>query len=251
MIKAVLFDMDDTLLSINLTAFIASYLSRKARLLAEVASKPVASMGVPLAAAYLAIASDSRRDSLTNEELFDEVMLARTGIPLDDPAIADAVRCFDVDVTPTLNSSLVRATPRPGGLESIERARSMGLMVALATNPTFSEECVRARMAWAGVDDVPFARVSHMGNSTRLKPAARYYEEFCAGLEITCDECLMVGNDAARDLPRPACGMATAYVGHGWPRRAYWRGDMTRLARDLPFIVDQLDHVSAPDNVTS
>ena len=71
MIKAVLFDMDDTLLSINLTAFIASYLSRKARLLAEVASKPVASMGVPLAAAYLAIASDSRRDSLTNEELLD------------------------------------------------------------------------------------------------------------------------------------------------------------------------------------
>ncbi|MDD2588927.1 MAG: HAD family hydrolase, partial [Atopobiaceae bacterium] len=77
--------------------------------------------------------------------------------------------------------------------------------------------------------------------STRVKPFARYYQEFAGAMGLTCDECLMVGNDASRDFPRPDCGLATAYVGHGWPKRAVWRGDPERLARDLPFLVDDLN----------
>ncbi|MCI1665595.1 MAG: HAD family hydrolase [Atopobiaceae bacterium] len=241
MIKAVLFDMDDTLLSINLTAFIASYVSRKARLLAEVSSSSVVSMGMPFARSYLAISSDSRQDSLTNEQLFNETFLTETGIPLDDPVIADAVDCFDAEVTPTLNGRTVHAVPRRGGRKAVEAARKLGLTVALATNPSFSEACVRARMGWADVEDVPFARISHMANSTRMKPDARYYEEFVSALGLSCEECLMVGNDATRDFPRPDCGLVTAYVGHARPKRAIWRGDMERLSRDLPFLIDRLD----------
>ena len=117
----------------------------------------------------------------------------------------------------------------------------MGLTVALATNPTLTMDVDRVRMRWAGVDDIDFALVSHIANSTRTKPCARYYQEFAAQLGLAPQECLMVGNDAARDFPRPDIGMSTAYVGHGWPRKAVFRGPIEALGARLPEIVDLLD----------
>ena len=129
----------------------------------------------------------------------------------------------------------------PGGLDAIERAGELGLSVALATNPSFSADCIHARMGWAGIEGAPFLRVSHSGNSTRLKPKARYYEEFVSAIGLAPSECLMVGNDARRDFPRPDIGMRTAYVGHTHPRRAVWCGRMSELADALPAIVDELN----------
>ena len=96
-------------------------------------------------------------------------------------------------------------------------------------------------MGWAGIEDAPFLRVSHSGNSTRLKPKARYYEEFVSAIGLAPSECLMVGNDARRDFPRPDIGMRTAYVGHACPRRAVWCGRMSELADALPAIIDELN----------
>ena len=94
-------------------------------------------------------------------------------------------------------------------------------------------------MRWARIDDAPFERVSHLCNSTRLKPASRYYEEFVSALGLHPQECLMVGNDAKRDFPRPDIGISTIYVGHARPKRAIWSGRMSELAAALPAIVDR------------
>ena len=60
-------------------------------------------------------------------------------------------------------------------------------------------------------------------------------------LGLTCDECLMVGNDSRRDFPHPDCGLRTIYVGHAWPRRAVWHGPTSRLARELPNVIRRFD----------
>lgn len=159
-------------------------------------------------------------------------------MPLDEPAILDALRFYERELLPRRAGGFVQARPMPGGLAAIERVGELGLRCALATNPSFSEACIRVRMGWADLDGVPFGRVSHMGNSTRLKPSARYYEEFVGALGLAPDECLMVGNDARRDFPRPDIGMRTIYVGHARPRRAIWSGRMSELAGALPAIVD-------------
>ncbi|MCH3968725.1 MAG: HAD family hydrolase [Atopobiaceae bacterium] len=241
MIKAVLFDMDDTLLSINLTAFVAVHAAKLTSMLSRISRTSAAPLGIAYTRAYLAISAEGRTDSLTNDELFCQTFQRLTHIPLDDPAIADALDTFERTVTPRLSGGPVQARPRPGARKAVTSALDLGLDVALATNPSFSASCVRTRMEWADVADIDFVRVSSMENSTRVKPFARYYQEFAGAMGLTCDECLMVGNDASRDFPRPDCGLATAYVGHGWPKRAVWRGDPERLARDLPFLVDDLN----------
>ena len=243
MIKAVLFDMDDTLLDINLTAFMTAYIADVSRILSQISGTPTLAFGGAWARAYLAIASEARPDGLTNLELFSATIERLTGVPMADPAITDAISYYEQNVLPRRRGGIVSAHPKEGGIAAIERARSMGLAVALATNPSFSEACIRTRMGWAHISDMPFARVSHMGNSTRLKPRARYYEEFVSSLGLAPEECLMVGNDAKRDFPRPDIGMPTAYVGHARPGRAAWSGPMSELADALPALVDRLNVV--------
>ena len=239
MIQAVLFDMDDTLLDINLTAFMTGYVADVSRILAEITGRSALGFGIPYARAYLALERDDRADGLTNSELFARTFLRLTGVPIDEPTIVDAIRFYESDILPSRGGGLTAARPMPGGLEALDAVSDLGLSCALATNPSFSEACIRTRMGWAGIADAPFLRVSHMGNSTRLKPTARYYEEFLGAIGLHPEECLMVGNDAKRDFPRPDIGLRTIYVGHARPRRAIWSGRMSELASALPAIVDR------------
>ena len=243
MIKAVLYDLDDTLLNINLTAFVARYLSGEEKLLSKISGIPFPTTMHAITRAYLAVDSQERTDDLTNRQLFDEIVLSHTGIPLSDPAIADAIECYEKTEIPLMRDGLVQARPRAGVREALEATKSLGLISALATNPLFSLATDEVRMVWAGVTDDDFAAISTLDNSKRSKPSARYYEEFCASIGCAPDECLMVGNDARRDFPHPDIGLPTAYVGHAWPKRAMFRGDLLSFAEALPGIVAYLDAV--------
>ena len=242
-IKAVLFDMDDTLLSVNLTAFMARYVSDMSALLGEVASMNPARVAWAMGKGYLAMSDGNRMDSDTNEAVYADCVRRLTRIPVDDPVIADAISYYDREVLPGKNDRLIRAVPQPGAHECVGRVREMGLAAALATNPVFTRDCIATRLRWAGFAMGDFDLVTHMGNSTRLKPQARYYQQTIAALGLVPEECLMVGNDARRDFPRPDIGLATAYVGHGRPGRAVWRGPLAKLAEDIPAVIDRLNTV--------
>ena len=245
MIKAVLFDLDDTLLRLNLTAFIARYVAGASRLLGQAARTSPAALAVPFMRGLLAIDAQDRRDSLTNEQLFNQTFFSACGIPLDDPAIHDLVDYYEREIVPGFAGGVVGARPVEGAREAVDATWSAGLVCALATNPTFSLACDRARMEWAGVHPDDFALVSTYSNSTRCKPSVRYYQEFANQLGVRLEECLMVGNDARRDIVSRDCALRTAYVGHGRPRGAVWRGPLSELARQLPQIVARLDEESA------
>lgn len=245
MIRAVLFDLDDTLLRLNLMAFIARYVAGASRLLASAARVSPLSLAAPFAGSFLAIDAQDRADSLTNEQLFNQTFFSACGIPLDDPAIADLMECYEREVVPGYAGGVVSARPVEGAREAVDAVWDAGLICALATNPTFSLACDRARMGWAGVSEDDFALVSTLANSSRCKPCAQYYQEFANQLGVRLEECLMVGNDATRDFARPECGLRTAYVGHGRPGRAVWRGPMAELARQLPELVARLNEQGA------
>lgn len=241
MIKAVLFDLDDTLLDINLSAFMARYLSGRCRLLAYATQTPLPKVVWAQGRSYLDVDRGDRQDALTNEQFMAARMAELCGIPLGEPALADALSFFDAIYIERLRGGLVQARPRAGARRTIEIAQSLGLAVALATQPVFSLETDLVRMRWAEVDDIDFRLVSHAGNSTRTKPNAHYYQEFCCTLGLTPQECLMVGNDAGRDFARPDCGLRTAYVGHGLPGKGVFRGSIRELGDHLPELVAKLN----------
>ena len=63
MIKAILFDLDDTLLSINLAAFMARYTADLSDMLARIGRVSSPRAATALAAAYLAMQNDARDDT--------------------------------------------------------------------------------------------------------------------------------------------------------------------------------------------
>ena len=246
MLKAIVFDMDDTLLSINLSAFCWVFLRDEVNLLASIARRSPLGLFTPFSGAYLAMFDAKRTDDLTNRAYFDAEIERRCGVPLADPVIADAFTCYEQTVLPTRNDRLVNARPREGGREAVEKALDRGYRVALLTNPSFSEACIRTRMAWGGLTDLPFELVTTMENSTRCKPDARYYRESLGALGLDPSETLMVGNDPKRDFVE-GLGLATAYVGAGVQDRALWNGSMREFADNLDAVAELFERRAEED----
>lgn len=241
MLKAVAFDMDDTLLSINLNAFIAVWAKDESSLLAQVGRKNPLSMFAAFTAAMLELNGGVRAedDTRTNREAFDEAIERRSGVVLADPVIADVLTYYEREILPGKNDNILAARPREGAAEALECVLSRGLRVALLTNPSFSRTCIDCRMGWANLLDVPFELVTSMENSTRCKPDAGYYTEALGTLGLRPDEVLMVGNDARRDFPAPDIGLQTAFVGNGHPVRATWSGSMADFAASFSEIEER------------
>lgn len=239
MLKAVVFDMDDTLLDINLGAFVAVLAKDESNLLADIGRKNPLSMFAAYTAAMLEMNRAERDNTCTNRELFDSIIERRGGVALRDPVIADALAFYEREILPSRNDGIISARPMPGARETLEAVRERGLRCALLTNPCFSAECIECRMGWAGIRDVPFELVTTMENTRRAKPNATYYQDALDELGLAPHEVLMVGNDPRRDFPTPDIGLATAYVGRGTPVRARWCGPIADLSRDLDRLIEQ------------
>lgn len=101
-----------------------------------------------------------------------------------------------------------------GAREALLEARALGYRLVLATNPMFPRACVELRLAWGGLADIGFAHITHSENMTRCKPAPAYYEELLEQLGVGPERCIMVGNDARKDLPAHEVGIPTYFVDH-------------------------------------
>lgn len=240
MLKAIAFDMDGTLLDINLGAFIAVLAKDEANLLADIGRRNPLSMFAAYTAALLEVNRAERGNACTNRELFCDIIERRGGVVLSDPVIADAVAYFEREILPSRNDAVIAARPMPGAHEAIEAALDRGLRIALLTNPCFGAECIGCRMGWAGILDAPFELVTSMENTRRAKPSAVYYQDALDELGLAPHEVLMVGNDPRRDFPTPDIGLATAYVGRGTPVRASWCGKLADLAGDLDRLIERI-----------
>ena len=97
------------------------------------------------------------------------------------------------------------AAVMPAAYSLVKALLEQNLSVAIATNPIYPESAILKRMAWAGLSDFQndFALISHSGNMRFSKPHPAYYAELAARIGIEPDETLMVGDSETHDI-RPA-----------------------------------------------
>jgi FMN phosphatase YigB (HAD superfamily) len=221
----ILFDLDGTLLDIDLGRFIPTYFSALARAAGDRYE------GVDLIAGISASTEAMTRPhpGATNRDAFYADFISRTGIDLAKDR--HFFERFYEEVFPTLRHD---ARPRDGARRAVETARGLGLRVAIATNPIFPAAAVRHRLTWAGLSEDDVDVVTTYENMHACKPAPAYFRETAAMLDVEASDCLMVGDDRYLDLPAADVGMRTFYVGTHPDAQADWWGDLDGLSELMP-----------------
>ncbi len=232
--------MDETLLSINLNAFILRYFKDVSSMLADIGRRSRGGTMARLGTILVDLNANRRSgtDNRTNLEFYRTEVERRCGICLSDPIIYEAFTYYDREVLPHKNDDVINAHAMPGAPPRFRPYRTQGCAARSSPTPAFPQGAIECRMGWGDLADAPFELVTHMGNTTRCKPDATYYLEQLQVMGLEPHEVLMVGNDPKRDFPSPACGIQTAYVGQGKPGRATWRGTMEDFARDFNAVVE-------------
>ena len=102
------------------------------------------------------------------------------------------------------------AVDLPDGLHPVmDRLRATGLKLVIASNPIFPVIAQEKRVRWGRLDTAWFDLFTHIENMRFVKPMADYYHQTCELIGEIPAECLMVGNDPVNDMAAALAGMKT------------------------------------------
>ena len=199
MITTVFFDLDGTLLPMDLDEFQQAYMGGLAKKMAPHGYDPkVLLKGISLGI----VAMVGNTSDRTNEEVFWEAFSGCCGRDgqLDTPIFMDYYHNEFQQLKALCGFDAAAA-------ETVAELKDRGLRLVLATNPLFPAIATQSRAKWAGLDPNVFEIVTTYENSCRCKPNPDYYRELLGKLGLKAEECLMVGNDADEDMVAEEVGM--------------------------------------------
>ena len=204
MIKAVLFDLDGTMLPMDQEHFTKGYFKGLAKAMYPLreAEKLISSVW---AGTKAMIQNDGKQ---TNETVFWNTYAGIYG----EEARADEPRFAEFYGGPFNSfSSLCGKDPAAGPL--VHDLHEAGYKLAAATNPVFPMVAQKFRLGWAGVDEEDFTWVTSYENSSFCKPNPAYYRSVLEKVGAAPEEALMVGNDISEDMePAAGIGMQTFLI---------------------------------------
>jgi FMN phosphatase YigB (HAD superfamily) len=208
MLKAILFDLDGTLIHDSMDTFLPPYFRALTKKVAHLV--PPDKFIAQLTASTRAMVA--RTDlSLTMEEAFAADFFSKLGVareiltPLFDDFYARDYPELRAYVQPIQESRGV-----------VARAIDLGYKTVIATMPVFPGTAIRQRMEWGGIDDLAYVLVTDYQTMHASKPHSAYYREIAAMIGCAPEDCVMVGNEVENDmLPAKRAGMKTFFVTNG------------------------------------
>ena len=204
MIKAVLFDLDATLLPMDQDLFLKTYIGKMAKKMTALGYDAAEFTEAIWLGSYEMIKNDGTR---SNEEVFWSYFCKRFGENARDhePHLDEFYRNEFCSVKSVCGYN--EASRR-----IVERIKAAGIPVILATNPVFPEIATNERIKWAGLEPELFDFITTYSNSRFSKPNPKYYLEIAEKFAISAEDCLMVGNDVDDDMVAQKVGMQVYLV---------------------------------------
>ena len=198
-IKAVLFDLDGTLLPMDQDLFIKAYFGGLAKKLVPLGYEPNALTDAIWRGTTAMIENDGTR---TNEEVFWDVFCRTMGLDArnDESAFEEFYRKDFQNVRDVCGFETRAA-------QIVHALRDAGIITALATNPIFPAIATESRMRWAGLCPEDFSLYTTYENIGYCKPSLSYYIEITKRLGVQPEECVMIGNDVGDDMVAADLGM--------------------------------------------
>jgi FMN phosphatase YigB (HAD superfamily) len=200
-VKAVLFDLDGTLLPMEQDVFIKMYLKSLAKHMIKYGYEPNSLIKSIWAGTNDMILNNGVE---SNEKVFWNKFSQIYG----EEKLKDESKFeeFYINEFPKLKEV---CGYNPLIHELFNVIRQKGLRIVLATNPIFPKIATKQRIEWAGLNYYDFELVTTYENSKYSKPNVKYYQDIISRLGIIPEECLMVGNDVDDDMVARKIGINT------------------------------------------
>lgn len=202
--KAVLFDLDGTLLPMDTNHFIENYLKLLAGKVSHIISPETFIPNLLKSTEVMIVNNDPEK---TNEQVFMEDFVPRIGEKAEE-LLAVIEEFYNTDFALLEKSAQSNSVAS----EILTILADKNIEFILATNPVFPLQAIKERMRWAGIEEFSFKLITSYENMHYCKPKVEYYQEILHKTQLSGEECLMVGNDVQEDLIAANTGMETFLV---------------------------------------
>ena len=200
MLKAVLFDLDNTLIFYDEMKFANLFFPGVAARFSDLIPQDKFAERL-MVATLMAHKNDG---SMTNRELFVSEFIKGTDL---NPG--QVWQRFEIYYDQDFDSIKDTVTAPDNARQVLQSVHGRNLKVVIATNPILPLNAQRKRLSWAGLDGVSLALVTHIENMSYCKPQLGYYRQVCQLIGEKPEDCLMVGDDPANDMVSALIGMKT------------------------------------------
>lgn len=205
MIKAILLDLDNTLLINPDKDFARAFLEG---VTSHFQHHHGVDDGAHIHRASLKRLGDLHDSTQTNAARMMAYFQRESGLSADETRTA--WEQFYAEIYPSLLETCIAPVPRAADL--IHNLRAAGFTLAIATNPIYPEAAILARMAQAGLptEAGTYALITGAEVMHHAKSDPAYYAEVIARIGVEPDEALMVGDSLPNDIrPAQALGLHT------------------------------------------
>lgn len=190
--QAILFDLDGTLLPMELESFMKLYFGALVKVLAPLGFTPE-TLFKPFWAATKAMMGNTT--GKLNADVFWETFSALTQL---DRAQAEPI--CDAFYLDGFQAARAGTKDNPLAAEAIRLAHEKADKVVLATNPLFPMAGQKTRLSWIGLTPEDFDLVTCYTSDRHCKPNPAYFTDICDRLGLDPAQCLMIGNDDREDM---------------------------------------------------
>lgn len=192
MYKAILFDLDGTLLHMDQDAFLKVYMKELIGAILPMGGDASVIKSAFFKGVEAMILNDGTR---SNHDAFWDCFMETVGG--DRQAYIDTSDAFYLNGYDVVKSM---TAINPWARQAIELAHLRAEKVVLSTNPVFPRVAQIKRLNWGGLSENDFDLITDYKSDSFCKPNPKYYLSICQRIGVEPKDCLMVGNDASDDM---------------------------------------------------
>ena len=203
MLNTILFDLDATLLPMDMDEFVQKYFHEMGKMFHDLIDGRVLAKYVMECTELMV----KNVEDLRNEDVF----FTRFSELIDGDLEVYQARFDEFYDTLFLNA---RSTTQQSQamIKAVKLLQDKGYKLVLATNPLFPMKANHHRINWAGFSPDDFSYIPSFENNKYCKPNLDYYREVLGAIKRSPDECMMVGNDALEDMVAAKLGIKTYLI---------------------------------------
>ncbi|MBQ9673529.1 MAG: HAD family hydrolase [Ruminococcus sp.] len=205
MIKNIFFDLDGTLLPMDMRRFIKLYLTSLSEAVCPYINVEPKMLERAIFSGMEAMYKND--GSMTNKMRFWNSAASLLG-----PDILNHTSYFDAYYNNEFIKTRDACDQSKIAIDTVDILRNKGYNMVIATNPIFPKIATERRIKWTGLNKDDFILFTSYETSKFTKPNPKYFSETCELAGVKPEESLMVGNDVDEDMAAAKIGMQTYLI---------------------------------------